>query len=360
MGGIRVLLVEDDDDTSALLRDSLKGVYEVRRAVNGLEGLQLAFDWSPDLVISDINMPVLDGHEFIRRLRVYPQFEKLPVIFLSALTKPQDIKKGYELGAALYLNKPMEPGRFRRNVDLFVDDHGIVAKPHPATPPPRPAAPQATPAAPRAPQPVAAPARPVPAIVKMTETPPPQAAPRQLSPGEQAARDARRIRILLIEHDADMTQKLFNNLIDSYDPIPAHDGMEAIERAARYQPDMFLIDGGLPKTNTIHLCLMLKRNPAFKTTPILFLMEPADGQNIAQLERVGIERFLQKPVEMENIKLSIRQLVEQGGVKIGPKRIGYTQALAELSQSSQVVMTGSDTLRVAQMMRAHAEELKRG
>ena len=79
-----------------------------------------------------------------------------------------------------------------------------------------------------------------------------------------------------------------------------------------------------------------------------------------EYERVGIERFLQKPVDVESIKLSIRQLIDQGGIKIGPKRIGYSQALAELSQGSQVVMTGSDTLRVAQMMRAHAEELKRG
>lgn len=352
MARIRILLVEDEEDTSSVLREALKDEYETMWAANGLEALQMAFERPPDLIVSDINMPVLDGHEFVRRLRAYPQFNGIPVIFLSALNKTNDIKKGYELGAALYLNKPMEPGRFRRNVDLFISDHGVVARqvagrPPVSNPQASGAAPSAAPAASRA---------------VLNPAPGPRSGPafeqgvRELKPFNRAAA---RARVLLVIYDADFTGRLYERLRQEFDPIPARDGMEVIERAARYQPDLFVIDGALPKTNTLHLCLLLKRNPAFKNTPILFLMDPSDGQNLAQIERVGVQGFLQKPVEDEQVASAIQQAVAGAGFTIRPKTIPYPEALSELSRSAEVVLTGSDALRVAQMLRAHAEEIRR-
>ena len=73
-------------------------------------------------------MPVVDGYEFITRLRKEERYNELPVVFLSALGTRDQIRKGYDLGAALYLSKPIDPTRFKRNIELFIDDHGIKAR----------------------------------------------------------------------------------------------------------------------------------------------------------------------------------------------------------------------------------------
>src|SRR5436853_3478281 len=128
METVRVLLVEDDPDILNLLQTALEPTFECLKAANGLEAVQMALAGEPDLIVSDIMMPAMDGHELIQRLRKDPVFSNIPVIFLSALGSPDHIRKGYNLGAALYLTKPIDPARFRRNVELFISDHGIQSR----------------------------------------------------------------------------------------------------------------------------------------------------------------------------------------------------------------------------------------
>ncbi|MBW8683670.1 response regulator [Chitinophaga rhizophila] len=102
-----ILLIED----KAGLLDTLKSLlelhdYTVFTASHGAEGLTVATRYLPDLVISDIYMPVLDGYELLDRFKQDPQLCKIPVLITSAKNDPQEIEDVLQKGAAGYLTKP--------------------------------------------------------------------------------------------------------------------------------------------------------------------------------------------------------------------------------------------------------------
>ncbi|WP_017301413.1 response regulator transcription factor [Nodosilinea nodulosa] len=106
---LTVLIAEDDEGTRLSLCDylELEG-YSVLMASHGEMALQQVFSHQPQLIITDIGMPGLDGYTLVQKVRQYPAFRLLPVIFLTAHTQTQDRIKGYQLGCDLYLPKPFE------------------------------------------------------------------------------------------------------------------------------------------------------------------------------------------------------------------------------------------------------------
>ena len=104
---IKLLLVEDDPNLRYVVQCGLEdiiGGYEVQTAANGEEGLKVWETFRPDIIISDIDMPVMDGFEMVRRIRETDA--DTPILFASALTSPKDVKHGYELGVNNYVKKP--------------------------------------------------------------------------------------------------------------------------------------------------------------------------------------------------------------------------------------------------------------
>jgi DNA-binding response OmpR family regulator len=111
----RILIVEDEADTSELLAHVLAPLYEIDIAHDGVEGLEHAAANPPDLVISDVTMPRLDGLQMVRLLR-HRQGLRVPVIFTSALNAPKDIIAGIAAGARHYLPKPVALDDLKRRV----------------------------------------------------------------------------------------------------------------------------------------------------------------------------------------------------------------------------------------------------
>jgi signal transduction histidine kinase len=110
-----ILVVEDEDD----LRGSIKEVlqdrgYKVFQAPEGKTALDLLqkADWRPDLIVSDIMMPVMDGYEFFEAVHAVPELRAVPFIFLTARSAKADIKLGRTMGVDDYLVKPFEPEEF--------------------------------------------------------------------------------------------------------------------------------------------------------------------------------------------------------------------------------------------------------
>jgi CheY-like chemotaxis protein len=102
-----ILVVDDDAITREFIVASLlPHGYEVTTASDGSSALAHAVHSRPDLVISDVMMPSMDGWAFVRRLRAHPRLAFVPFIFLSALSSAKDILKGFRLGADDYLPKP--------------------------------------------------------------------------------------------------------------------------------------------------------------------------------------------------------------------------------------------------------------
>lgn len=105
-----ILVVEDNDEIREEISDIFKMEnYQVLEAVNGHEGYITATNEVPDLIISDILMPLLDGYRMYEKLRENPLTDTIPVIFLSALSSENDIRTGMNLGVDDYLTKPVVP-----------------------------------------------------------------------------------------------------------------------------------------------------------------------------------------------------------------------------------------------------------
>jgi CheY-like chemotaxis protein len=103
-----ILFVEDNleilENTLEILQ--LNG-FNTFGAYNGVEGLELAILHQPDLVISDIQIPKMDGYAMLEKLRQHPETAHIPFIFLSASAQREDIEKGRMSGADAYLVKPV-------------------------------------------------------------------------------------------------------------------------------------------------------------------------------------------------------------------------------------------------------------
>jgi CheY-like chemotaxis protein len=105
-----ILTVDDSPENIALISGLLKEDYRVKVATNGKDALHIAFSSDPpDLILLDIMMPGMDGYEVCRQLKSDPQTSEIPVIFLTAKSDVADEEKGFLLGAADYITKPISP-----------------------------------------------------------------------------------------------------------------------------------------------------------------------------------------------------------------------------------------------------------
>ena len=103
----RILVVEDDHKTAELVKLYLeRDGYHVLTAYDGMEGLELARDGSPDLVVLDLLLPGINGMDVCRKLR---QESDVPIIMLTAMSTEQDKLEGLDLGADDYVTKPFSP-----------------------------------------------------------------------------------------------------------------------------------------------------------------------------------------------------------------------------------------------------------
>jgi len=106
----KILCIEDDRETAELISEELvERGFEVITAQNGQEGFAAILKSYPDLVLCDINMPIMSGFEVLERLSALsPHFESIPFIFLTALSDRDNELKGRKLGADDYVTKPID------------------------------------------------------------------------------------------------------------------------------------------------------------------------------------------------------------------------------------------------------------
>lgn len=103
-----ILVVDDDFVNRMLLREILVSAgYEVHEASNGYEAIDLVKTIRPDLILLDIMMPDIDGYEVCKRLKADLDVSHIPVIFITALSNPADLVRGFDIGAEDYLSKPI-------------------------------------------------------------------------------------------------------------------------------------------------------------------------------------------------------------------------------------------------------------
>lgn len=119
-----VLLVEDDRDGRLLFAEGLSGAgFRVEQAHNGLQALERAFDLLPDAILTDLNIPGIDGYELTRRLKHDPRTASIPVLAVTGYAPfTQDPARAERAGCDLVLPKPCDPDDLARILNTLITE----------------------------------------------------------------------------------------------------------------------------------------------------------------------------------------------------------------------------------------------
>ena len=117
-----ILIVDDSKTVRNLVAFIMKKEgFKVTMAEDGLDGLEKLYSSEQiDLIISDINMPRMDGFTFIKTVREQPSYRDLPIVVLSTEGQEKDIQQGIQLGANMYMVKPAQPDKMVKNVLMLL------------------------------------------------------------------------------------------------------------------------------------------------------------------------------------------------------------------------------------------------
>ena len=117
----RILVVEDQEDNRQILRDLLGSAnYEIIEAGNGEEGVAAAIAHKPDLILMDIQLPIMDGYEATRRIKAMPEMRAIPIIVVTSYALGGDEEKARAAGCDAYVPKPYSPRQLLAKIREFL------------------------------------------------------------------------------------------------------------------------------------------------------------------------------------------------------------------------------------------------
>jgi CheY-like chemotaxis protein len=117
----KILLIEDNAQNRYLATFLLEqGGHEVLQAETGPEGLEIAAEVLPDLILLDIQLPRMDGHAVARELKIDDRLKSIPIVAVTSYAMPGDREKCFAAGAEGYIEKPIDPESFVAEVEQFL------------------------------------------------------------------------------------------------------------------------------------------------------------------------------------------------------------------------------------------------
>jgi DNA-binding response OmpR family regulator len=126
---VKILVVDDEPNIVQTLQDRLEmNEYDVCVASNGKEGLDLALKEKPDVILLDVIMPIMDGHEMLEALRQRPEGQAVSVIMLTARSQMQDIARANACGIEDYIVKPFDLSELLEKIETVVENRKAVSK----------------------------------------------------------------------------------------------------------------------------------------------------------------------------------------------------------------------------------------
>jgi len=118
----KVLVVDDEPNIVQTLKDRLEmNDYQVFTAQNGAEGLKTAQEQSPDVILLDVIMPIMDGHEMLEKLRQHDWGKQISVIMLTARSQAQDIARARACGIEDYIIKPFDLSELLEKIENIIE-----------------------------------------------------------------------------------------------------------------------------------------------------------------------------------------------------------------------------------------------
>jgi DNA-binding response OmpR family regulator len=250
-GQSEVLAIDDDADFLAIIRETLsKQGFTVRTASTALEGLNAARERPPRLIILDIRLPDRDGLDLLQSLKESAETRNVPILVVSVVDERLE---GLRLGAVEYLVKPIDRGR-------------LV-----------------------------------------------EAAARALGRSPTSSGRFEPAPTVLVVDDEEEVRSLLERAlrVNGFSVETAGTGREALVKARSIPPDLILLDLLLPDMSGMVVLKELKASSLVSHVPVVILSAHSAPEDIREAERLGVNAFLAKPVDMNRILERISSLIHE-------------------------------------------------
>ena len=260
-----VLIVDDRSENRLILRELLEPLgWVCTEADNGVDGLAALNDVKPDLILTDYEMPGMNGLELLKSIKDDPSFRTIPVILITAISTDDFQTQALNSGAAIVLPKPFEFEVLFKAVHTFVDEKLSLQDVSDVTP--------------------------------------------------------RQINILLVEDnpgDIRLTQEALKEVDVQAYLFVVNDGeaaMEFLRQEGLYtdaeRPDLILLDLNLPKKSGHEVLVEVKADENFKTIPVVILSSSDQKEDIAKAHENFANCYVTKPTDLNKFWSLVKNLVE--------------------------------------------------
>ena len=245
----KILVVEDNEQNRILMRQILKHHgYEVLEAADGAAGLAMAGEHMPDLILLDLQMPVMGGFAVIRELRKTPELSKLKVIAVTSFAMKGDREKALEAGFDEYVTKPIDTRKFIELVkNILPGDNMTLKKP-----------------------------------------------------------------VILCVDDIPANLKLLENILvpRGYEVVSAANGEDALLKIKTRTIDLVLLDLMMPGMDGLQVSRKIKDNKKYRNIPIIMLTAYTGVETYIKSLSGEVFAYLQKPFEGDELVGIVRAALE--------------------------------------------------
>ena len=244
-----ILLVDDSKIIHTFVSNALReSSYHLLSAYDGAEGYRMAVERTPDLIISDIDMPVMNGYEMCQQIKENASTSEIPILILSARGAGVDIDRGFDAGANDFLTKPVADNELLSRIEMTLD--GAFA--------------------------------------------------------------SQREKILVVEDSGVQRALISQSLAQQgFEIIAGENGQEGLDLAIENVPDLVITDSEMPLMNGRDLTRALRRCDELKDVPVLMLTAADDPLNRAKGQHAGISAYLTKPFVPDKIVVIAEKLIAE-------------------------------------------------
>jgi DNA-binding response OmpR family regulator len=321
----RILCIDDDQDVLDILQAILSSKHEVVVAPDGVTAVGMLDFCDADFVICDIRMPKMDGFQTVELIRKHPQYVEAPVFFLTAEHHRDMAKRGFEVGANLYLTKPFDPNRLLSNIDYFLNETGQQPRPKRLTPDGVQA--------------------------EAARRPPTQAVPK--AGGAPAAVAAGTpARVVVISRIQEQLRQACAALESRYECVACADPLTSLGQLFRYEPDLLLINPSVPKLSGWGLVQMLKQNPKLRDVSIVVLRDATQAMDERLIPTITDQKPLAHDASTSDIADAVEKAIASPSFRIRQKR----STLKEIAREEEKMRIQIESERALQ--RVHEMKIK--
>ena len=294
----RILIVDDVHENLHALMNILREDYVITAATNGERALELAQRQpQPDLILLDIKMPDMDGYSVLAALKIDPVTAEIPVIFVTALAEAADEARGFALGVADYITKPVNPDllktRVRNQLELArYRKHPVMFD--------------------------------ISAHTDPTHLP----------------------SLLVVDDIPDNIHELLEALKDEYRIMVACNGTKALEvLQGSTPPDLVLLDIMMPEMDGYEVCRRIKATPVGNRIPVMFVTVVEATQDKVKGFELGAADYITKPFDIDEVRARIRTHLELARLRHFLENVvAQRTAMLQVSEEKYRILAHRDPL----------------